>query len=117
MLRIPYVYTLHTVYDDYIHYIAKKPFIPIVKDASHVYFKLLAKKATAVTGPSKKVDDFFKQFGVKTPVTIISNSAELDIFEPEMIDKEKTKKFRLDNNIKDRLSVASVVVLVKKRYR
>ncbi len=101
LLRIPYVYTLHTVYDDYIHYVAKKLFVPIVTDASHVYFRLLGKKATAITGPSKKVDDFFKSCGVKTPVSVIANSAELDIFEPHMIDKEKVEKFRKDNGIKD----------------
>ena len=101
LLKIPYVYTLHTVYDDYIHYIAKKPFVPIVKDASHVYFKLLGKKATAITGPSKKVDDFFKSCGVKTPVSVISNSAELDIFNPNMIDMDKARKFREDHGIKD----------------
>ena len=100
-LKIPYVYTLHTMYDDYIHYVAKKPFVPLVKDVSHIYFKLLAKKATAITGPSKKVDDFFKQRGVKKPVFVISNTAELDIFEPDKIDLEATKKFREDNGIQD----------------
>ena len=96
-LKIPYVYTLHTMYDDYIHYIAKKPFVPLVRDVSHVYFKMLAKKATAITGPSKKVDDFLKQCGVDKPVFVISNSAELDIFAPDKIDREKTMKFRAEN--------------------
>ncbi len=101
-LKIPYVYTLHTMYDDYIHYIAKKPFVPIVRDVSHVYFKMLAKKATAITGPSKKVDDFLKQCGVDKPVFVISNSAELDIFAPDKIDREKTMKFRAENGIEDK---------------
>ncbi len=100
-LKIPYVYTLHTMYDDYIHYVAKKPFVPLMRDASHVYFKLLAKKATAITGPSKKVDDFFKQCGVNKSVYVISNSAELDIFQEDKIDKEKSIQFRKDNNIAD----------------
>lgn len=101
LLKIPYVYTLHTVYDDYIHYVAMKPFVPLFKDASHVYFKLLGKQASAITGPSKKVEDFFKGCGVEKPVYVVANSAELDIFEPHNIDMEKSKQFRRDNNIAD----------------
>ncbi len=101
MLKVPYIYTLHTMYDDYIHYVAKKPFVPIVKDASHKYFKLLAKKASAVTGPSKKVDEFFKQRGLNKDVYVISNTAELDIFKPHMVDKEQSKNFRIKYNINE----------------
>lgn len=101
ILKIPYVYTLHTMYDDYIHYIAKKPFVPIVKGASHIYFKRLAKNATSITGPSQKVDDFFKKCGLKKHVSVVSNTAELDIFQPDRIDKEATKKFKEDNGIKE----------------
>lgn len=99
LLKVPYVYTLHTVYDDYIHYIAKRPFVPLFKDASHVYFKMLGKQAAAITGPSKKVEDFFKQCGVDKSVYVVANSAELDIFAPNLIEMDKAKQFRKDNNI------------------
>ena len=62
MLKKPLVYTLHTMYDDYIYYVAAKPFIPIVKKASHGYCKSLAKKASALTGASKKIEDYFDQY-------------------------------------------------------
>ena len=101
ILKIPYVYTLHTVYDDYIHYIAKKPLAPLVKDASHLYLKQLGKRATAITGPSQKVDTFFKSCGIDKNITIISNSAEIEIFKPSMIDFEKSNEFRVKNNIAD----------------
>ena len=94
ILKIPYVYTLHTMYDDYIHYIAKKPFVPLVTDASHIYFKLLAKKATAITGPSKKVNEFLKSCGMNKPVFVINNSAELDIFSKDKINYEHCKEIR-----------------------
>lgn len=106
VLKIPFVYTLHTMYDDYIHYIAKKPFVPIVRDVSHLYFKTLARSATALTGPSKKVENYFKDRGLKKPVFVISNPCELDIFAEDKIDKEKSAEFRKKYGFTDEMTVA-----------
>lgn len=105
-LKIPYVYTLHTMYDDYIHYIAKKPFVPIVTDVSHKYFKQLAKKATALTGPSVKVENYFKQCGLNKYVSVISNPVELDKFSPEKVDANLSKAFRNKFGFSDEDTVA-----------
>ncbi|MFA5658445.1 MAG: glycosyltransferase [Oscillospiraceae bacterium] len=107
LLRVPYVYTLHTMYDDYIYYIAKKRFVPIVTDASHVYFRLLAKHASALTGPSKKVGDYFKtKCGVDRYVNVISNPVELDIFSPEKVDMSETAAFRKQLGLTDDMMAA-----------
>ena len=106
LLKIPYVYTLHTMYDDYIHYIAKKPFVPIMKDVSHKYFKQLAKKATALTGPSVKVENYFRQCGLERSVFVISNPVELNIFAPEKIDPVLIKSFREKYGFTDDMTVA-----------
>ena len=105
-LKIPYVYTLHTMYDDYIHYIAKKPFVPIVTGVSHKYFKQLAKKATALTGPSVKVENYFKKCGLDKSVNVISNPVELDKFAPEKINSEISKNFREKYGFTDDMTVA-----------
>ena len=52
-LKVPLVYTLHTMYDDYLYYIAPRPFIPFVKKTSRKYARFLANNASALTGPSK----------------------------------------------------------------
>ena len=44
---------LHTMYDDYIYYIAPKPLIPLTKKLSHRYFRMFPQNAAVVTGPSK----------------------------------------------------------------
>jgi len=106
LLRIPYVYTLHTMYDDYIHYIARKPFIPLVTDVSHKYFKQLAKKATAITGPSVKVENYFKQCGLDKTVHVISNPVELDKFSPNTVDERLSKEFREKYGFDDDTTVA-----------
>lgn len=79
-LKIPLVYTMHTMYDNYIYYVASKKFSNIVKRTSHAYAKILAQKATCITGPSKKVEEFFRNCGVNKPIYIIPNPVELDVF-------------------------------------
>lgn len=101
ILKIPLVYTLHTMYDDYLYYVAPKPFIPIVKKTSHKYAGFLARNATELTGPSKKVEEFFKSCGIDKDVSVIPNPVELDIFLPHNIDEAKKAAFRKHYGISD----------------
>lgn len=106
MLRKPLVYTLHTMYDDYLYYIAPRPFIPIAKNVSHHYWKTLARSASAVTGASKKIEDFFRECGVRKPINIIPNAVELDMFNEDKIDFEKAREIRRKYSIADDMTVA-----------
>lgn len=94
ILRKPLVYTLHTMYDDYLYYIATKPFVPLVRNVSHKYCKSLAKNASALTGASQKIEDYFRECGVKKPVNIIPNSVELDIFDDKKIDRNRVDEIK-----------------------
>lgn len=94
-LKVPLVYTLHTMYDDYVYYVAKtKGFGKIVTSASHLYAKMLASTASAITGPSPKISEYFKACGVKKPVHVIPNSVELDVFKPENVDRNDAVRMR-----------------------
>ncbi|MDR1754695.1 MAG: glycosyltransferase, partial [Eubacterium sp.] len=64
ILRIPLVYTLHTMYDDYVYYVANRHFQKFVTRATHQYARGLAIAADAITGPSRKVEAYFKNCGV-----------------------------------------------------
>lgn len=105
-LKIPLVYTLHTMYDDYLYYIAPTPLIPIMKKTTHKYANYLAKNAAALTGPSKKVDEFFKECGVDKNVSVIPNPVELDTFNPDNIDEEKIAQVKEKYNISDDTFIA-----------
>lgn len=98
-LKIPLVYTLHTMYDDYVYYIAPKPLIPFVTKVSHKYEKFLTKSAAALIGPSKKVENYIRKCGIDKPVEVVPNTVELDLFYPDNIDSEKRKEFRKQYNI------------------
>ncbi len=94
-LKIPLVYTMHTMYDDYVYYIANNgPTQKLLTSATHRYAKILAAAASAITGPSKKVEEYFRRCGVDKPVTVIPNSVETDVFNRYTVPKEKTDEIR-----------------------
>lgn len=94
VLRVALVYTLHTMYDEYIYYIAPQPLVPAATKFSHQYTKLFAKLAQEVTGPSKKCEEYFRKAGVYKPVNVIPNPVDLDMFDPGKIPEEKKNAFR-----------------------
>ncbi len=100
-LKIPLVYTLHTMYDDYLYYIVPKKLVPALKRISHYYMKFLANKASALTGPSQKVQEFFDICGAQKSVNVVPNPVELDVFNPQSVDKVKANAIRAQYGILD----------------
>ncbi len=94
-LKIPLVYTMHTMYDDYVYYVANNELLhKFLTSASHKYAKILADSASALTGPSKKVEEYFKRCHVDKPVTVIPNSVEVEVFNRHTVSKDKVKEIR-----------------------
>ena len=94
MLKVPLVYTLHTMYDDYVYYVANKHFCRFVTSASHKYAKALANAASAITGPSKKVEEYFRNCGVKKQVNVIPNTVEVDRFRRDAADPQRVAEIQ-----------------------
>ena len=94
MLKVPLVYTMHTMYDEYIYYVAPNPLVKTVKKLSHKYMRTFANRANAITGPSAKCSEYLQSAGVKMPVNVIPNPVELDDFSPEHFDPEEKKALR-----------------------
>ena len=108
-LHTPLVYTLHTMYDDYLYYVAPRHLLRAAKKLSHDYFRLLGNTATELTGPSPKCQEYFQQIGVKKDVNVIPNAVELDDFSPERISPENKAAFRRRYNIPDDVMIACFV--------
>lgn len=100
-LDIPLVYTLHTMYDDYLYYIVPDRLVPSLKRISHRYVKFLAGRASALTGPSLKVQEFFDECGAKKSVSVVPNPVELDVFNPQSINREKSAEIRKTCGVAD----------------
>ena len=101
ILKVPIVYTLHTMYDDYLYYIAPKPLIPVARKISHRYLRFLSKKASAITGPSRKVQEFLSECGVAKEVNVVPNPVELDKFQEDKVDPQKVAQLKAKYHIQD----------------
>lgn len=77
-MKIPVIHTYHTMYEDYLHYIAKGK----VLRPTHVkYFsRIFTNHTTGVVCPSERVIDKLKEYGVKTHMRIIPTGIEIEKF-------------------------------------
>ncbi|MHA8110039.1 glycosyltransferase family 4 protein [Lactobacillaceae bacterium Melli_B4] len=74
-LRIPCLHTYHTMYEDYLHYVANGKLLKPV----HVKEGTLAfcHKMTGVVAPSKRVLDTLTAYGVKSPIRVIPTGIDV----------------------------------------
>lgn len=107
--KIPVILTFHTMYDEYIYYVAPKPFIPAVRGISHQYMKYLTKHADAITGPSAKVQKYVDDCGIKKTVNVISNPVELDSFTIENFTDEDRVRVRTELGIPEDKTIFTFV--------
>lgn len=100
--KVPLVYTLHTMYDDYVYYVAPKPLVPAARSLSHKFFARYIKNCDAITGPSLKCQEYVDKVGQHRDVRVIPNPVELDKFAPGAVTPEQIaavrQKHQLDDN-------------------
>ena len=97
----PDIIHLHTMYDDYMFYVAPERFQNMVKPAAHVYFRKVANKATEIIGPSLKVVEFLRRCGVERHINIIPNTVDLSDFMPENVSRDDVAAIRTKLGIRD----------------
>lgn len=98
-LEIPVIHTYHTMYEDYLHYVAKgKVFKP-----SHVrYFSRAFVHTTAgIVCPSERVVDTLRNYGITVPMRIIPTGIEIDKFERPDITFESSQRLRTSLGLTD----------------
>lgn len=93
-LHRPLVYTLHTAYDDYLHYLAPPPMIPVVRSLSHRHVRWLSRQAQVVTGPSDKAGAYLKSIGAPCAFQCIPNSVEDQRFSLDTLSLEDRQRLR-----------------------
>lgn len=93
-LKKPVVYTLHTMYDDYMFYVAPERFQNQVKPVAHFYFRNVARRATEIIGPSAKVVEYLRRCGVERHINIVPNTVDLSDFLPENVPTQSVREIR-----------------------
>lgn len=91
-LKIPCVHTYHTMYEDYLHYVAKgkllRPYH--VKQMTKTYCYHMS----GVIAPSTRVLDTLLAYGVKEPISIIPTGVDLSKFQTKQ-DENLRAKYQL----------------------
>lgn len=98
-LRIPVVHTYHTMYEDYLHYIANGK----VVRPTHVkhFIKMFVNHSTGVVCPSKRVVDTLQRYEVEIPMRIIPTGIDVKHFVRPDITKEQTDQLRQNLGIQE----------------
>jgi 1,2-diacylglycerol 3-alpha-glucosyltransferase len=77
--RLPLIFTFHTLYDQYVHY------IPFVEEASRQIVQLICRdfcnRCNMVIAPSQLVVKYLRRIGVKAPIANIPTGIDLDEFQ------------------------------------
>ncbi len=94
MYGIPLVHTYHTMYEDYVHYIANGHLI--TPKMAKEFSKIFCNSSKVVIVPTEKVEFFLREYGVSKPIEIIPTGIDFEPFkksnyEPREISRLKSQ--------------------------
>ncbi len=111
-LKLPVIYTLHTIYDDYVYYVVPKPLVKTGQNVFYKYIKLLSKKATIITGPSPKSYEYLKSAGLNRNVEVIPNPVDVNKFNRENVKDGEIEGIRKKYNIDEDTFLGCIVTRI-----
>jgi 1,2-diacylglycerol 3-alpha-glucosyltransferase len=76
--RAPLIHTYHTMYEEYVHYIAGGRII--TKKAAQRYSRVFCNRAAAVIAPAEKAKNSLLSYGVIRPVRVIPTGIDFGLF-------------------------------------
>ena len=100
-LKIPLVYTYHTMYVDYTYYVTKGIMDQSVKTIVKKLSKVLCETCDEFTTPSEKTKNALRGYGVERYINVVPNGIDLDRFEVSEENLERIKKYRQEHNLED----------------
>lgn len=80
-LNIPCLHTYHTMYQDYLHYIANGHIVKPKNVAT--YARMYMRSLDGVIAPSKRVLDTLRSYGVTVPIRIIPTGINLGVYQSQ----------------------------------
>lgn len=79
-LRLPVVYTYHTMIEDYTHYVNRGHFVYYSQSIINRYSRFFGETCTELISPSSKTKDALRRYGVGTHISIIPTGIPLQKF-------------------------------------
>lgn len=114
-LKIPLVYTYHTMYVDYTYYVTKGVLDPAAKGIVKKWTKSVSSSVTEMTTPSLKTKNALREYGVDRYINVIPNGIDLEMFEERNIDKNFINEFKEKNKIEDKYILLSLGRVAKEK--
>ncbi len=93
-LKKPAVYTVHTIYDEYLHYVVPPYLNSVGKEIFYRYLRRIANQADLLLGPSKKSQEFLNRVGVNKDLNVIANGVDIKRFSSESTSATELNKQR-----------------------
>ncbi|MCF6514833.1 glycosyltransferase [Lactobacillus sp. S2-2] len=102
-LKVPCIHTYHTMYEDYLHYVANGRILkPIhVKEGTLAF----CHNINGIVAPSNRVLDKLTEYGVKSPIRIIPTGINVEHYQDNQI-KNMKEQLNISSETKVLLSVS-----------
>lgn len=117
-LKIPVVYTYHTMWADYSHYINPLNLNiadNVIKKIIIGLSKFYANKSSELIVPSEKTKEALEYYGLNKDAHIIPTGLELDRFDPKNRNEQAIKEIKEEYGIKDQFVITFIGRIAKEK--
>lgn len=112
---IPYVYTYHTLWEDYTYYVNKGYFDKQSRKIVGAYTKHIANGCDEVIVPTEKTARILKTYNVAKNLHVIPTGIDTHRLSPENLDKEKLAELKKKYGLEDSFCVCYVGRIAKEK--
>jgi len=112
MFKVPMVHTYHTMYEDYVHYIANGKLIS--RRGAQRYSRVFCNRANMVIAPTEPTTAYLQNIGVTKPIRTIPTGLDFSQFSPSKFSQKDLAKTRAELGLKPDDAVISAVGRVAK---
>jgi 1,2-diacylglycerol 3-alpha-glucosyltransferase len=109
---IPMVHTYHTMYEDYVHYVANGHLIS--KKGAQRFSRVFCNRAQVVIAPVEKTRAYLQTIGVKRPMTVIPTGLDFSPFDPAKSKDSLLRQTRASLGLSDSDRVIGVIGRIAK---
>jgi len=114
-LKLPYVYTYHTMYEDYTYYATKGRFDSLAKSIVKGWSRWQAELANEFVSPSTKTKEAMREYGVNRYINVVPTGIDFSRFKKENIDLEKVVAIKKELGIEDTFNLIYVGRVAKEK--
>jgi len=114
-LHLPIVYTYHTMYEDYTHYVLKDHLKYFSKTMVGRLSRFYSESSNEIISPSLKTKNALRKYGIKKYINIIPTGIPLDKYDISKVDNEKVASLKNMYNLNNKFVFLSLGRIAKEK--